>query len=340
MASTAPKKETTTVANANVQTGRTFEYTKKDAEVAEQLGIMVEAPVEDRITRAVVSYNMAARLAVEAGYLLLSVKASVAHGEFGAVTDAMGLSRYRAAELMRMAKFTTTLPPERREEMLVMPKQKVLALASADPQVVEELLHEGEDADLNDLSVRDLRARLREMQAKVANAGVERQQAEAETEKLRKRLNKQENNRSENAVPEIVKNMRAEIGAMVKKAELSIDGVRQIFDAEITSVADVEGVGAWIEPTAQLGLAGLVALRIQLDGCINALTQQYNCIEVIDNKPDMLASLSPDEMLAAAQHWSVLTQSHAHEAALRKHERESSKPRTRGRPKSAPKNET
>ena len=328
-------KEVAVPAESNLRTVRKFEFTQQDAEAAEQLGIAIGAPVDDRVTRAVVSYNMAARLAVEAGYLLLSIKDELPHGDFGAALDEMGLSPYRAAELMRMAKFATLLPAERRAQLLVMPKTKVLALADADPEIVEQILEDGDDAELADLSVRALREKIRSLEKTVADAKVDRATIEAENEGLRKKL-VQESGRSSSDVPAAVADIRAEVAALVKKSELSIADIYQQM-AGVDPLLGVEGVAEWVKPTAQLCMAGLVALRVQLDGAINQVAEHYGLTKLADTPPDVLAELGGDEVAQVAQQWASLVQQHRHEAALREFEREQAKPRGRGAPRKAPK---
>ena len=328
-------KEVAVPAESNLRTVRKFEFTQQDAEAAEQLGIAIGAPVDDRVTRAVVSYNMAARLAVEAGYLLLSIKDELPHGDFGAALDEMGLSPYRAAELMRMAKFATLLPAERRAQLLVMPKTKVLALADADPEIVEQILEDGDDAELADLSVRALREKIRSLEKTVADAKVDRATIEAENEGLRKKL-VQESGRSSSDVPAAVADIRAEVAALVKKSELSIADIYQQM-AGMDPLLGVEGVAEWVKPTAQLCMAGLVALRVQLDGAINQVAEHYGLTKLADTPPDVLAELGGDEVAQVAQQWASLVQQHRHEAALREFEREQAKPRGRGAPRKAPK---
>src|SRR5450830_1502562 len=158
------KKQTTEVVETKSRTVREFEFTMEDAIAADELGIVLGGAMGDRITRAVVSYNMAARLAVEAGYLLLSVKSEIGRGNFIASVEAMGLSTQRASELMQSAKFISAVPKAQRAELLSLPKSKVLALASADPAVIEQMLEDGDVSDLDSLSVRALRLRIRELE--------------------------------------------------------------------------------------------------------------------------------------------------------------------------------
>ena len=320
---------------ANPRTVRGFEYTAEDAEVAKQLGILVDTPIDDRITRAVVSYNMAARLAVEAGYLLLSIKAEVDHGQFGEALESMEMSSQRASELMRMAKFTTMIPQERRAELMVMPKAKVLVLASADPEVVEDLLEEGGDINPADLSVRALRAKVRELEKKAADAVVDRSTAEAEAESLRKKLAAQNHQPAAGVMPVVIKDIRSEIIALLKKAELSVESLVPI-ETELAGLR-WSAVDAWVNPSGQLLMAGLVALRLQLDGAIERIAEKLEMAAPSLKEPDALAGLDKFEVVEIAGVYQGLIRSHEYEAALRQYERDQEKPKGRGAPRKAPK---
>ena len=331
------KKTSTDLVEANVRTVRTFEFSPADAEVAQQMGIIVGGPASDRITRAVVSYNMAARLAVESGYLLLSVKGELAHGAFDDALAETGLSRQRAAELMRMAKFTTSLPEAQRADMLSMPKSKVLLLASADPSVIEDLLNDDEAGDLDALSVRELRQRIRALEANNTDLSVQIDATEVERDSAIKRLNKRnQRDDDEGGVPLVMADLRAEIAALVKKAELAIDSFTPL-GVELMGYRGHAEAGVWVDPTGRLALAGLLALRVLADGAIKryaeALELDYAAFE---GKPDALSFLAPDEILTVAREWPELTALHGHEEALRKHERAQAMPKGKGRPTKAP----
>lgn len=330
------KTPTTELVEANVRTVRTFEFSPADAEAAEKMGIVVGGPAADRITRAVVSYNMAARLAVESGYLLLSVKAELAHGEFEAAIEETGLSRQRAAELMRMAKFATSLSDAQRADMLSMPKSKVLILASADPAVIEDLLNDEEAGDLDALSVRELRQRIHDLEANNTDLSTQVDTAESERDSAVKRLNKRNQREDDAGVPVVMADIRAEIAALVKKAELALDSFTPL-GTELMGYRGHAEAGVWVDPTGRLALAGLVAVRVIADGAIKryveALDLSYSDFE---GKPDALSFLQPDEILAVAQEWPELSALHGHEEALRKHERDQAKPKGKGRPTNAP----
>jgi uncharacterized small protein (DUF1192 family) len=332
------KKPATELVEAKSPDVRAFEYSPADEEVALQMGIVVGGPVADRITRAVVSYNMAARLAVEAGYLLLSVKGELAHGEFDAALAETGLARQRASELMRMAKFTTSLPEAQRADMLSMPKSKVLLLASADPSVIEDLLDDDEMGDLDALSVRELRHRIRALEANNTDLSVQVEATAAERDGALKRLNKR-SHRGEDGegVPVVMADIRAEMAALLKKAELAITSLYPI-GVEAVGLSGYAEAGDWVKPTLRLGVAGLLAVRELIDGSLKSYVEAMGeSAERLASKPDALAFLGVTEIKDVAEEYGRLTAVHGHEAALRQHERDQAKPKGKGRPAAAPK---
>lgn len=333
------KQSTTTdIAAINPRTSGDLKFTEADTVAASSLGIVISGTVEERIGRAVYAYNNATRFAVEAGYLLLSVKSDAERGQFEANIEDLGLSSQRASELMRMAKFATALPDERRAEMLMLPKSKVLALAAADAEVIADLLENPGDGDaLGDLSVRELRQRIRDAEAAKADMEVERDTAVAEREGLAKQLRKRERDAEEHeGMPVVIADMRAEGAALVKKAELALSGLYPL-GVEMFSLRGSEGVEGYVTPSLRLVMSGIVALRIQADGLIEQFAKALgNEVRDLPNAPQGLEFLEPDEIQAVAENWARLVAVDKHEAALRAHERELAKPKGKGRPKSAP----
>lgn len=317
-----------TPTKANCPSVRTFDLDEADADSAKQLGVALGGSVEDRLSRAAYSYNLGARLAVEAGYLLLSVKADVEHGEFQAALGELGLSRQRASELMRMAKLVSLLPPEKRADLIALPKTKVLALANADPEVIEEVLEAGTD-EIDALSVRDLRQRLRDTQAALADVSVQRDTAEAELQAATKRLEKGATDRAD-SVPLVVADLRAEVAALAKKAELALDAFNPL-GVDIALLIGTEA-SAWADGTMRLAVAALCSLRLQLDGVLTKYVK-----EVPDAaQPSELSYLSKQEVVEAAKRYAELTALHEHEKALREWEAQQKRPRGKGRPSARP----
>lgn len=330
------KKQTGEVAPANRRTSADLDFTEKDAAAAASLGVVTGGSAADRVTRAITAYNQAARLAVEAGYLLLSVKAETDHGQFDEGVQALGLSPRRARELMQMAKFTTALPEEQRAELLALPKSKVLALAGADPEVIEQMLEDGELSDLDDMSVRGLRQRIRELEAQATDLSVQRDKAEADLKASEKKARRAARDAEDIVVPLAVADLRAELAAFIKKAELSITSLHPI-GVEVVGLVEHEEAVEWVKPTLRLGLSGLLAVRELVDGSIKSFAEALGeDAKRLRSRPDSLAFLDDSEIKAVAEEWAGLTALHQHEAALREHERAQARPKGKGRPANAP----
>jgi len=330
------KKQTGEVVPANPRTFGGLEFTASDSTAAESLGIVIGGSTADRITRAVTAYNQAARLAVEAGYLLLSVKSEVEHGQFEDGVAALGLSSQRASELMRTAKFITALPEGQRVEMLALPKSKVLALASADPEVIAQMLEDGDVSDLDDMSVRGLRQRIRELEAQTTDLSVQRDKAEADLKAAEKKSRRAARDEEDAVVPLVVADLRAELAALLKKAELAITSLHPV-GVEVVGLVAHSDASEWAKPTLRLGLSGLLAVRELVDGSIKSFVEAMGeNAKRLASRPDSLAFLDASEVKAVAEEWAALTALHQHEAALREHERAQARPKGKGRPARAP----
>src|ERR1017187_3515548 len=84
-------------------------FTAEDDASAKLLGFVITGTPGECINRAVILQNSATSLTLEAGYLLLKTKSETGHGEFGKYLKAHDMERERAADLMRNAKFYTSL---------------------------------------------------------------------------------------------------------------------------------------------------------------------------------------------------------------------------------------
>lgn len=299
------------------------------------LGVDLRAPLEERADLAAQHMNRSQRHMLAAGLLLASIKNDCQHGEFMALIEARGFEERSAQRSMQYAQFVLSRPDDERVRLLDMPASKVLALASADPEVIEDLLGHP-DEGLGELSVRELRQRIRDLEAATTDAATERDAAIAERDGLVKKLRKRDRAAEDaEGTPLVVADMRAEAAALIKKAELSVNAVYPL----LTEAHGLRGGAAseWIDPSLRLAMSGLVAVRLQLDGviaaCADALGEKLGKLK---SQPDGLSFLDEGEIKAVAEEWARLTATHQHEAALRAHEREQAKPKGKGRPKAAP----
>lgn len=328
------KKDGVRTFGGDVESKSTIAWEAADEQAASALGVVVGGSLSDRLNRAVVAYNQAARLAVESGYLLLSVKAELPAGTFDKTVEGLGLSPQRAYELIRMAKFATALPAARREELMQLPKTKALLLASADQEVIDVLLEDGDFEDLGDLSVRELRKRIKALEAANVDLGTQLGRAEADLKAQEKKRKRAALDDEGAFVPMVVADVRLEMSALVKKAQLALAAMLPM-GTELMQLTGTEAASEWVKPTFRFGLSGLMALRVELDGLIRSFVDAADDPCILTDVAPPLAYLDASEMAAIAEDWARLTALHKHEEALRKHEREKQRPK-RGRPANAP----
>jgi hypothetical protein len=175
-----------------------------------------------------------------------------------------------------------------------------------------------------------LQEQVGDLQASLNDADVKLETAEAELEAAEKKLKKSPAERADK-VPVVVAELRAEIAAQAKAAQLAISEFQGIGE-------DVVGLGAagahdWADGTLRLAVAGLSALRLQLDGLLAKFLR-----ELPDGtEPTLHSSFTPQEAAEAAERYAALTGAHSYAKELRQHEREQALPRGKGRPKAAPK---
>ena len=329
-------KKTAELANNRIPVISGFVFTEQERALAVALDINISGSVDSRLNIAAGKTNEALRLVIEAGVLFLSVKADVAHGEFLPHLVQIGVSAQRAHECMAFARSMALLPADKREALMLLPKSKAMLLAGVDIEVLDDFLQEGDLADLEGLSVRELRQRIRDLQAGHVDLSVERDTLAAQRDGLAKQLKRRAADAEDAHVPMVVADQRLELAALVKKAELSVSSLYPL-GVEIVSLRGHDEAGVWVEPTLRLGMAGLLGLRELVDGTIKKYADAMGeSAKRLASQPDALAFLDESEVGCVAAEWATLTATHQHEAALRQHEREQAKPKGKGRPKAAP----
>lgn len=325
------KSESTAVALPTSATAdaRTGEFGEAHRELAAWLHIDLEASPNVRTERAVVAYNVATQNLVESGLLLASVRHEVGAAAFAEVLEERGMAKQRAYELMNGAALVARLPQEQREQVMALHKSKVAILAGASASAVEAALDD-EDFDIDTISVRALRQKIRDLEAQAVDTEAQLESAAAEAKGLKKKLARP--GAREDQIPLVVADLRAEAVALVKKAELVLQDLGALRSA-ITDLGETEAAQEWADATLRLALGGLLALRLQMDGEAAAYLK---LMPGSDPTPKPASYLSKTEVREAALKYAELTKVHSHEAELRAWEREQERPRGKGRPANKP----
>ena len=326
---------------ANGETAVVLQITESEVELANEMGLSLSADVPNLFKAAVIKQNNAVNLVVESGLLLLEAKhrldcersqsenAETLGATFKDYLADVGLPERRAYEAMCMAKYAAGLPQDERAEILALPKTKVMLLAQADPEVVADLFAD-EDTDIQAISVRELKQRIREEKSAKAQATAELKKAELENEKLHKQLAEVNKGRADisDVVPPHVSDIRLETAALYHKAELSIDGIARLIPE--THLLD----GEWALSTARSTFAALQSLIALAKGAAVELHKAYGAD--LDGDHSTLERLTQAEMFKCAVEYRELTGIHGKEAEKRQYLRDQDRPRGRGRPKAAP----
>lgn len=307
-----------------------FALPAEAAEFAVRLGADLSGTVEERADAAADHLGRSQRHMLASGVLLASIKAECEHGRFMDLLAERGFEPRSAQRAMQYAQFVLTRPEDEREALIAMPHRKVLALASADPEVIEAMLADGAEK-IDALSVRALTQEIADLKANLADTQVQRDTAETEAEGLKKKLARQPKDRAD-AVPMVVADLRAEIMAAQKKAALAIDALNAL-GVELVTLHGTEAAHDWADATLRLGVSALGAIRLQCEGVLRKYVDQ---LPGGDPTPSQRSYLSKDEVLEAAQSFAKLTQVDQYEKALREWERAQTRPRGKGRPTSKP----
>ncbi|MBY0236124.1 MAG: hypothetical protein K2W93_14180 [Burkholderiaceae bacterium] len=314
------------IQNGNV---RRFEITADVAVFAASIGIELGGTLDERADRAAEHMNRSQRHMLASGLLLASIKEGCEHGEFIQLIEERGFEERNARRAMQYAQFVLSRSDDERALLIGLPKSKVLALAGADEEVISQLLADGGER-IEGLSVKALMDELRDAKAGSVDLATQRDTAEAEAEALRQQLA----HRTERAdkVPLVVAELRAEIAAHAKTAQLSIAAFHSL-GMDVVSLG-AAGAHDWKDATLRLAVSGLMALRLQVQG---VLEQYLRELPPADFDPTAMSAFTRQEADEAAERFATLTAVHEYEKQLRKWEREQEQPRGKGRPTVKPK---
>jgi|GEM_PF-4262147 len=180
------------------------------------------------------------------GVGLTALKARLGHGEFEAAVEEIGLAPQRARECMQVARFLAAQPPARLQRFAELPKSKVLELAKAEPEVLDEYLSgedgEAEAGELEALSVRELRLRLRELKEEREELANQLEAAGFDNERLQSELKAAGYERYKQAInnvsPDFLE-IREESAVAGDLMVAAINNLRRLYDQRLGAHAEL-----------------------------------------------------------------------------------------------------
>lgn len=332
---TSQESTNAVVASSNSPNVRGTGFGVAEQALADVLGVSVTGGTEARVSSAVAKTNSALRLVIEAGLVLLSVRAECEHGTFEALLNEHGMPSQRASEAMTYARFAASLSPADRDRVIELPKTKVLELAKADPEVLQDLFEDDAKFDeLTALSVRDLRVALRDANAKRTDLSTRNEKLERERDRLQEELRVLREGRVKTGgdVPAVVQDIRLECAALHKKALMAVEDIGRLGREFLTNGLPEDS--EWNTPVVRHLHGSLTALHAVIGGQIADMHRSFGAL--LNGESSVLDTFSPDEATRCALEYRALIQEHDHEAKAREWEREMDRPRKAGRPRNAP----
>lgn len=310
------------------------EFTQGHEALAETLGMVLKMGAADLIRTAAEGLGVAEKLKIGSGLALLKARAQCEAGQWSTYLSEVGIPKQRAAELMAVADLIAKSEPAERERLLGQPKTVLIGVARLDDAMREAAFAQGRFSER--LSIAEYEESIEQMHKQMADMAVQRDKAEADLKAMEKKQRRAERDAEDQVVPLVVADARAELAALIKKAELAVTSLHPVGMEIVGLVSHGEAV-EWVEPTLRLGLSGLLAVRELVDGAIKSFAEGIgDKVERLTSQPDTLSFLDASEIKALAEDYGRLTALHQHEAALREHERAQARPKGKGRPAKAP----
>lgn len=194
------------------------------------LGLDLEGTPGQLLDRAAHEMNQGALRVARAGCYFMALKQSVGNGEFVKAIEAKGFDPRRAQEAMQIATWLNSQPEERKRELAQLDSSKALALARAEPEVIEQLVQDNDPGDLDALSVRELRQKIKSLDLELRTENKKRETAEARHEKLQRQIA----NKADTALlPEFCVVMRQESVAQTEQMDLCLEALEQCQQAQV-----------------------------------------------------------------------------------------------------------
>ncbi|MDF9428251.1 hypothetical protein EM868_00340 [Cupriavidus gilardii] len=210
-----------------------------------------------------------------------------------------------------------------------------MALAKADPGVLEDLFADDEAfSDIASLSVRDLRQRIRTLEAAKTDLATKTETLERERDRLREdlRVAREGRVKTGGAVPILVQDIRLECAALHKKALISVEDIGRLASEHLAN--GLSENAEWNVPVARHVHAALASLYATVGGLMAQMEQTYG--PELAGDATVLDTFSPEEATRCALEYRALIAEHEHEKKAREWEREMERPRGVGRPKKRP----
>lgn len=292
------------------------------------LNKQIESPIKKRLQVVANKTNDAFNSLIDAGTLLASIKQECTSDEFKQHIESIGLPPQRAYEMIRYASFAHSLPAAQRKKLTALNKTKVILLAHAEDEVIEDYLENDEGfEELQGMSVRELKNELNKRKQQTADLNV---QNDTLTAQLKEATSKKSRALTGGVIPLYIEYVRNEACALDYKSRLCVDDLQALANDLIQTASSADETDKY--------LIGFKALYAATNSILNSALILRNQMheqfpQVIHGGFEPIEQMVEAEALRLAGDMKLISQEHDHERLVREHQREASRPKGRGRPK-------
>lgn len=272
--------------------------------------------------------NQLAQASAKQGFCFLALKEKLPHGEFEAWLEQCGFKTRTVRKKMQVAQLLLSLPESERPKLAGLGQKRLIALARLDSSVLGELLTDTDAViDLESLSYKEMRDRIRKLELQNADLQVEQETKNLTIRTLNDRASQRRNFNAE--YPDYVNVTRDEGNALSTEVALRIDELDRI----VTDLSELPGV----TDQKMLSLA-VTNLQVHLKATAARACQLTK--KLSDTFGDLVTELGGEHLLTQAEieqaimDRNTMTQEMEQQKRIREDRRENAKPRKPGRPKS------
>lgn len=293
------------------------------------LSIPAGASQDELLELGVQAFNHSGMWMVRAGRCFMRFRDVAKNSEYLPLLEKRGIHRQHVFRAIKLAEFVSALPPAEAKRMLRAPYTKVLQLAQADPEVVEDLVESGELDDLTNLSVRQLRLKIKKLESVQQESTRKLQTLELEKRDLQLRVN----NRHAHAFPPHCAIPRAEAGVQTAQIDACLDSLESVAETWLLGRADSNTKDYHHYRRLAAGTF-YHCLRAEVARASALLTRIHEAFGdditgAIDDNGGFL--FTAEEVETFVRDRALILEMHKHEQKLRELARENSRPGKRGR---------
>lgn len=290
------------------------------------LGLPAEASPDELLDLGVQAFNNSGIWMARAGRCFSRLRnVAKQDGGFLKALESRGIQKDHAYRAMQLADFIGQLPEAEAKKMSAIPYTKALALAQADPELVQELTDSGDLDAITTLSVRELRTRLKKLESQNATLETKLEAKSASYEKLKGHL---EHRHDHLQMPEFAAVTREESAALTEKMMACLSSIDELAKVNLFVERDEPDAEKFQIKAAATLYFTLLPIIAQGEDLLRELANVY---------PDIANGVTFESQLSKpeAKHYlkarAAILEEHAKEAKNRDAERENAKPGKRGR---------